>query len=216
MRSREKNDQCKLEAALQDDRTFGTFIDPVRTVAFTGHRSYKIYASARGENRQRVQQIVIARTERAVRLLCAQGYDTFLCGMAMGFDLWAAWAVLSVKPDFSGVRLIAVMPFRGQEAKYPDADKRLYYEIMDEVDHSICLYDRYTSNRDYIDRNRAMLDHATMLVCYFNGESGGTASTVFDARNREMQILNICGHRAARRYNHNVDDRLITEIMKIR
>ena len=94
MRSREKNDQCKLEAALQDDRTFGTFIDPVRTVAFTGHRSYKIYASARGENRLRVQETVIARTERAVRLLYAQGYDTFLCGMAMGFDLWAAWAVL--------------------------------------------------------------------------------------------------------------------------
>ena len=178
----------------------------VMAVALTGHRSipYDKVPSLR----KALRTVILAHYNRGIRI--------FYCGMAMGFDLWAAWAVLSVKADFPGVRLIAVMPFRGQEVKYPDSDKRLYYEIMDETDHSICLYDRYTPNRDYIDRNRAMLDHASMLVCYFNGESGGTASTVFDARNREMQILSICGHRAARRYNHNVDDRLITEIMKIR
>lgn len=193
-------------------------VDPSRTVAFTGHRSYKIYRSARGENPLKVQEIITARTERAVRLLYDQGYDTFLCGMAMGFDLWASWAVLSVKRDFPEIRLIAVIPFKGQESRYYDAEKRLYYEVMDKTDRCVCLYEQYSSDADYIDRNRMMLDHATMVVCYFSGGSGrsGTASTVSKARQLDMRILNICGHREARQYNNNVDGLLIKNIMSVR
>lgn len=193
-------------------------VDPSRTVAFTGHRSYKIYRSARGGSPDEIQEIITARTERAVRLLYDQGYDTFLCGMAMGFDLWASCAVLSVKRDFPEIRLIAVIPFKGQESRYYDAEKRLYYEVMDEVDRCVCLYEQYSSDTDYIDRNRMMLDHATMVVCYFSGGSGrsGTASTVNKARQRDIRILNICGHRDARQYNNNVDGLLIENILKIR
>ena len=195
-----------------------TDVDPSRTVAFTGHRSYKIYRSARGENPLKVQEIITARTERAIRLLYDQGYDTFLCGMAMGFDLWASWAVLSVKQDFPEIRLIAVIPFKGQESRYYDAEKRLYYEVMDKTDRCVCLYEQYSSDTDYIDRNRMMLDHATMVVCYFSGGSGrsGTASTVHKARQRDMRILNICGHLDARQYNNNVDELLIKNIMSVR
>ena len=193
-------------------------VDPSRTVAFTGHRSYKIFRSARGGSPDEIREIITARTERAVQLLYGQGYDTFLCGMAMGFDLWASWAVLSVKRDFPEIRLIAVIPFKGQESRYYDAEKRLYYEVMDKTDRCVCLYEQYSSDTDYIDRNRMMLDHATMVVCYFSGGSGrsGTASTVYKARQRDMRILNICGHLDARQYNNKIDIQLITEIMKVR
>lgn len=193
-------------------------VDPSRTVAFTGHRSYKIYRSARGGSPEEIRQIITARTERAIRLLYDQGYDTFLCGMAMGFDLWASCAVLSVKRDFPGIRLIAVIPFPDQDAKYSEADKILYSGLLDRADRCVCLYERYSSDTDYIDRNRMMLDHATMVVCYFSGGSGrsGTASTVSKARQRGMRILNICGHRDARQYNNNVDGLLIKNIMSVR
>lgn len=133
----------------------------------------------------------------------------------MGFDLWASWAVLSVKRDFPSIRLIAVIPFKGQESRYYDAEKRLYYEVMDKTDRCVCLYEQYSSDTDYIDRNRMMLDHATMVVCYFSGGSG-TASTVCKARQRGMRILNICGHLDARQYNNNVDGLLIKNIMSVR
>ena len=193
-------------------------VDPSRTVAFTGHRSYKIYRSARGGSPDEIRQIITARTEKAVRLLYGQGYDTFVCGMAMGFDLWASCAVLSVKRDFPGIRLIAVIPFPDQDVKYSEADKILYSGLLDRADRCVCLYERYSSDTDYIDRNRMMLDHATMVVCYFSGGSGrsGTASTVSKARQRDMRILNICGHLDARQYNNKVDGLLIKNVMSVR
>lgn len=44
--------------------------------------------------------------------------------------------------------------------------------------------------------------------------SGGTAYTVGLARKRDMTVLNLCDD--ALEYNNNVDDRLISEIMKIK
>ena len=54
--------------------------DPCTTVAFTGHRTYCGEASA--------------ALAAAIRGLHAHGFRTFLCGMAVGFDLAAAEAVL--------------------------------------------------------------------------------------------------------------------------
>ena len=50
--------------------------DPCTTVAFTGHRTYCGEASA--------------ALAAAIRGLHAHGFRTFLCGMAVGFDLAAA------------------------------------------------------------------------------------------------------------------------------
>ena len=54
--------------------------DPCTTVAFTGHRTYCGEAAA--------------ALAAAIRGLHAHGFRTFLCGMAVGFDLAAAEAVL--------------------------------------------------------------------------------------------------------------------------
>lgn len=64
--------------------TFGNMIpDPCTTVAFTGHRTYCGEASA--------------ALAAAIRGLHAHGFRTFLCGMAVGFDLAAAEAVLELR-----------------------------------------------------------------------------------------------------------------------
>ena len=67
--------------------------DPCTTVAFTGHRTYCGEASA--------------ALAAAIRGLHAHGFRTFLCGMAVGFDLAAAEAVLELRDSLPGLRLVA-------------------------------------------------------------------------------------------------------------
>ena len=83
--------------------------DPCTTVAFTGHRTYCGEASA--------------ALAAAIRGLHAHGFRTFLCGMAVGFDLAAAEAVLELRERVPGVRLVAAVPFRGQEMRFSPADR---------------------------------------------------------------------------------------------
>ena len=68
------------------------------SVAFTGHRTYRGAAAD--------------ALRRTVGELYARGFRNFLSGMAVGFDLAAAEAVLELRERAPGVRLVAAVPFR--------------------------------------------------------------------------------------------------------
>ena len=188
-------------------------IDPSRAAAFSGYRKEKIKLTETDADYTSVRERIVRRTASAVLLLHDQGYDTFLCGIATGFDLWAGLAVLSLKKQLTDLRLIAVVPYRGQANGFSYEFKELYSEVLAAADCRVCLHQNFTRSC-FHERNRAMLDHASALVCYYDGQSGGTAYTVDLARKRDMTILNLCDD--AQEYNNKADDRLITEIMKIK
>ena len=188
-------------------------IDPSRAVAFSGYRKEKIKLTETDADYTSVRECIVRRTASAVLLLRDQGYNTFLCGMATGFDLWAGLAVLSLKKHMPDLRLIAVVPFRGQAQGFPYEIKELHSKVLAAADRRVCLHDTCTRSC-FHERNRAMLDHASALVCYYDGQSGGTAYTVGLARKRDMTVLNLCDD--AQEYNNKADDRLISEIMKIK
>lgn len=188
-------------------------IDPSRAVAFSGYRKEKIKLTETDTDYTSVRERIVRRTASAVLLLRDQGYNTFLCGMATGFDLWAGLAVLSLKKHMPDLRLIAVVPFRGQANGFPYEFKELHSVVLAASDCRVCLHDACTRSC-FHERNRAMLDHASALVCYFDGQSGGTAYTVGLARKRDMTILNLCDD--AQEYNNKANERLISEIMKIK
>ena len=100
--------------------------DPCTTVAFTGHRTYCGEASA--------------ALAAAIRGLHAHGFRTFLCGMAVGFDLAAAEAVLELRDSLPGLRLV---------------------------------------------------DHASLLVAWYDGSPGGTRHTVSRALRRGLEFVNL-------------------------
>lgn len=188
-------------------------IDPSRAVAFSGYRKEKIKLTETDADYTSVRERIVRRTASAVLLLRDQGYNTFLCGMATGFDLWAGLAVLSLKKHMPDLRLIAVVPFRGQAQGFPYEFKELHSAVLAAADLRVCLHDTCTRSC-FHERNRAMLDHASALVCYYDGQSGGTAYTVDLARKRDMTVLNLCDD--AQAYNNKADDRLISEIMTIK
>ncbi len=145
--------------------------------AFTGHRTYRHEADD--------------LLRRTVTMLYATGIRTFLSGMAVGFDLAAAETVLNCKATHADIRLVAVVPFRGQQFRFSDYDRARFERILADADETILLSESY-SRGSYTIRNNYLIAHAATLITWYDGSTGGTRYTVERAlaQNRKLIHLN--------------------------
>lgn len=81
---------------------------------FTGHRPDKIEL---GE--EKVKFLLEKAIDRAI----ADGYVTFITGMAMGTDIWAGEIILERKKTNKDLRLICALPHTGFESRRSVAEK---------------------------------------------------------------------------------------------
>lgn len=154
-------------------------LDPATTAAFTGRRTYRDEAAC--------------KIDLAVEQLYGEGIATFLCGMAMGFDMAAAESVIRMRSllTSNNIRLIAIIPFRGQQTRFPAAERLRYEHILSESDEVIILSERYIPE-SYSRRNDFLVDNASVLVAWYDGiHSGGTHYTVTRARRLARRIINL-------------------------
>ena len=138
--------------------------EPMKSCAFTGHRTLDKDFSQRS-------------LKKYVLSLINDGVEIFYTGMAMGFDLIAAETVLSCKKKFPQIKLIACIPYYGQERHFSEKDKGRYAAILKKADEKILLSEEYKRNC-FLQRNQYMCDRADVLVAYLRKEEGGTAYTV--------------------------------------
>ena len=115
-----------------------------------------------------------------------KGYDHFLCGMAMGFDLLALECLVDLKKKYRFM-IEAYVPFEGQEQKFPPAAKLKYRELIAWCDVVRLLYQHFQDGC-YIVRNRMMVDRADLLFAYCTQERGGTVFTVNYAKQKGVEI----------------------------
>ncbi len=156
-------------------------LDVNRTCCFSGHRTMpeiKDFA---------------AFTEELTDIL-RDYYDAgirhFICGGAVGFDMIAAEAVISLKRGLPDICLTIAIPCKNHDLKWGQADKARLSRILQSADVV-----RYISN-DYHagcmhERNRFMVDHSCHLICYLGRKSGGTYYTYCYAKEHGLKILNI-------------------------
>lgn len=127
---------------------------------------------------------------RQIAALAADGYTDFISGGAMGFDLLAAEAVLELRPAIPNLRLLMVLPCKGQDRAYTAADKLRYRAALDQADLV-----RYTAETYYkgcmLTRDRVLAEAADYCLCYLTRSTGGTAYTVRQCAVREVPILNL-------------------------
>jgi len=71
---------------------------------FTGHRPQKL---------QRPVDDIKVDLENEILHAIADGYTTFITGMAYGTDIWAGNIVVRLKDRFPDLKLIAAVPFPG-------------------------------------------------------------------------------------------------------
>lgn len=150
--------------------------DRARTVAFTGHRAYDGSAAA--------------LLRRTVMSLYDEGYRTFLDGMAVGFDMAAAEAVLACRAERPDLRLVAVIPFRDQEKRFRPTDKERYARILTAADDVVTLSKDYFPGC-YAVRNDFLVDRAAAVVAWYDGSAGGTRYTWEKAQRRGLRLIGL-------------------------
>jgi uncharacterized phage-like protein YoqJ len=130
--------------------------------------------------------------EKIVRLkarlkLRHNNVDTFISGMAAGFDLWAA-----DEARLLGIEIWAARPWKGHKAR--KGDEELYAQIIESASRVIDVVEQeeYPGAWVYPKRNHWMVDNSNAVMAYWSGkESGGTWECVSYARKQDAKIANI-------------------------
>ncbi len=159
---------------------------------FTGYRPHRFGFTPDGLRPEQVQKALGAQIARLV----AEGCHTFITGMCVGVDLWAAEEVLTLRETHPHVRLVAAIPFEGQEAHWPQADRRQYRRVRDACQQVVVLHEGEGGSRVYLQRNRWMVDKADTVLAVYDRFGGGdarsgTAATVRYARRQLRRMIYI-------------------------
>ena len=148
---------------------------------FTGHRPEKLCRSAAG---------IKEDLEAAIRTAAAEGFTTFVTGMARGVDLWAGEIVIRLKAEMPELKLIAAHPHPNFAQRW-DADwQALHAFVTANADHEVTLSKGFHPGA-YRIRNRWMVEQAQLLISVYDGGPGGTASTVRYAERRGVPIRSL-------------------------
>ncbi len=135
---------------------------------FTGHRPNKL-----NHNEKEVKKLL----EKAIDEAIADGYVTFISGMAPGVDVWAAEIVLDRKRKNKNLHLVCALPHPGFEKRRSEAEKQLYENILQKADLVKMINAHYFSGC-YQVRNTWMVDRSNLVISVFNGQKGGTKNTI--------------------------------------
>ena len=158
------------------------------TVAFTGYRPEKMpFTEDRKDelyNRFREQQ------HKVINRLIERGYTDFISGVAMGFDTWVAEDVLEFRKKNKSLHLECAIPFPDQDKKWERSDQKRRLKILKQADTSTMVSEHYSSDC-FFARNRYMVDKADVVVCAYDGQSGGTAYTVNYALKKDKIVIQI-------------------------
>jgi len=130
------------------------------------------------------------KAELAARLdaIYALGYRHFLCGMAIGCDMYFAEAVLALQEKHGDVILEAAIPFGDQPGRWNEKLRRRYNHLIDSADKVTVLQYGYTPDC-MMRRNRYMVDRASLLLACYDGKPGGTMNTILYAERNEVKVI---------------------------
>ena len=158
------------------------------TCCFTGHRPGKL--TWRYDELDHRCVALKRRITDAVELAYEQGFRHFLCGMAMGCDLYFCEAALALRERHPDVTVEAAIPCPTQADAWPPAQRERYDRLVAACDFETMVSGQYTS-ACMLRRDRYMVDHASLLIAAFDGTSGGTRYTVEYALNQGLAIVDL-------------------------
>lgn len=162
----------------------------VRSCCFTGYRPNKFPFPLEDSSREykKFDNLLI----KTLLSLIDDGCHIFYTGMAMGFDILAAEAVLFLKqayPD-KDIRLFCAIPFEQQEQTFTNEWKMRYNKILNQCDNAVVLSDIYYAGC-YQKRNQYMVDRSDYVLTWYDGKVGGTRNTLKYAEKNLKYIVNI-------------------------
>lgn len=165
-------------------------ISITNSCCFTGHRPNKLYGyDPRSEGNlkllKQLRSIIVEHIEE-------NDIDTFITGMALGIDMWAAMIVLRLRERYPHIKLVAAVPCKNHSGKWPQQSKDEWQDIINRCDHV-----HYVTNEEYTawcmqKRNAWMVDNSNFVIAVWDGTKGGTGNCVNYAQkvNKHITQLN--------------------------
>ncbi len=145
-----------------------------KTCAVTGHRIIK-----NNFNTIELKEVFVD--------LISKGIDTFLIGMAIGFDSLCFKILEKLKEQYQ-IKLVACVPCYNQDKNFTFLQKKAYQEMLNNADliHYVSReYTPYCMQK----RNVFMVDNSGVLIAYLRENKGGTFNTVKYATKKQKQII---------------------------
>ena len=128
--------------------------------------------------------------EKAIDEAIEGGYITFITGMAMGTDIWAAEIVLQKKKTNKDLHLICALPHPGFESRRSSIEKLRFNKIIKKADIVKEVNSHYFTEC-YQVRNEWMVDRSNLVIAVFNGQKSGTKNTVDYAKRKGVNVVNV-------------------------
>lgn len=159
----------------------------MKVCAFTGYRPHKLPFGDDESHPdcERLKQRLFCETLR----LTWEGVCTFISGMARGVDMWAAEIVLQLRETLPSreIQLWAAIPYDRQANGWSLEEHARYRGILERVDRVEFISHNYFNGCLQM-RNRWMIDQSTHLIAVYDGQPGGTKSTLDYARRKGLEI----------------------------
>lgn len=165
----------------------------MRSVAITGYRPMKLPFGFDLDHPDAIRLRAMLKTE--YEQLINHGFQFFLTGGALGVDLMAAEVILELKEEYRRKRIRIshwlCLPCLDHDLKWNDADRERLARIM-EKSNTVYVSETPYYNGCMQVRNRYMVDTSRVLLGVYDGQKGGTHSTIEYAKkkNRKIIILN--------------------------
>lgn len=119
------------------------------------------------------------------------GVTRFIVGGAIGFDMMAAEAVLSIREDYD-IKLVLYIPCKNHTAKWKIQDVERFEEIKEQADEVRYIYEgKYIPGCMQM-RNSKMVSDSDCGIVYLRAMvNSGSAQTVKLAKEKGVPFVNI-------------------------
>ncbi len=164
-------------------------MEPIeQSCCFTGYRPEKFGFPLDDSNES--YRTMVCRMISAISDRILAGCTVFYTGMACGFDIIAGEYVELVARRNKDIKLIAAVPYPGQENSWSDEWKERYHKLLESCSKVIYVSNHYDRGV-FAKRNRYMVDRSRHVIAYYDGKPGGTGSTVKYAKDHMRHVVNI-------------------------
>ena len=151
-------------------------INSAKACAVTGHR--RGYEDL---DKNKLKEVFIS--------LINDGYDTFLVGMAIGFDTLCFKLLYHLKSEYD-IKIVACIPCLDQNKNFSASQNKEYLDMLNKADFKVLVSKNYHS-RCMMQRNIYMVDNSSILVACLRQDSGGTFNTVQYEKKVNKKIIYI-------------------------
>ena len=162
--------------------------DRTKTCCFTGHRPSKLpWGYDETDERCILLKEKLYDITEAVYL---SGVRHFICGMAMGCDLYFCKILVSLREKYPDMTIEAAIPCETQALRWRKSERERYEKLVEKCDVKTMVSRAYTYDC-MIKRNKYMVDNSSLLIAVFDGTIGGTMKTVIYAKQQGLEIIQI-------------------------